>query len=364
MNDIRKKLLLQLLPGLLPILIYIAADYIFGEVKGLIIAIGLSLLEFIFILFRQKRADKFVLFDLLLISIMGGISIAFSTPIFFKIKPAIINIILAIVLAISAFTERSLLTVMMKRFLPDLEISESIASKLRRTSKALFFIVIFHTIAIVISALYLSKEIWGFISSVGLYALLGLWFVFETFGLKFKSLYWKFRYKNSEWFDVISDDGRVLFQAPREICHKNTFYLHPVVHLQVFHPSGGIWLQKRPKWKSIQPDKWDSSVGGHVAAGENIDEALKREAFEEAGLENFKPQHIFKYVWHSDVERELVFAFITISKTIDFNKDETDGGRLWQIAEIDDNIGKGIFTPNFEFEFNLMKNNNILKGFK
>ena len=30
--------------------------------------------------------------------------------------------------------------------------------------------------------------------------------------------------------------------------------------------------------------------------------------------------------------------------------DELDGGRFWKIEEIKENLGKGIFTPNFEEE--------------
>ena len=30
--------------------------------------------------------------------------------------------------------------------------------------------------------------------------------------------------------------------------------------------------------------------------------------------------------------------------------DELDGGRFWSMEEIKENIGKGVFTPNFEGE--------------
>jgi hypothetical protein len=31
--------------------------------------------------------------------------------------------------------------------------------------------------------------------------------------------------------------------------------------------------------------------------------------------------------------------------------DELNGGRFWTIEEIDNNLGKNIFTPNFENEY-------------
>lgn len=34
---------------------------------------------------------------------------------------------------------------------------------------------------------------------------------------------------------------------------------------------------------------------------------------------------------------------------------ELDGGRFWSIEEIKNNLGKGVFTPNFESEFARLK---------
>jgi hypothetical protein len=37
------------------------------------------------------------------------------------------------------------------------------------------------------------------------------------------------------------------------------------------------------------------------------------------------------------------------------NRDEIEFGRFWRMSEIEKNIGKGIFTPNFEQEFKMLK---------
>ena len=36
------------------------------------------------------------------------------------------------------------------------------------------------------------------------------------------------------------------------------------------------------------------------------------------------------------------------------DKDEVEEGRWWSLAEIHDNIGKSVFTPNFEHEFSMI----------
>ena len=116
-----------------------------------------------------------------------------------------------------------------------------------------------------------------------------------------------------------------------------------------------LFLQKRSLNKDIQPGKWDTAVGGHVDLGENIHIALKREAKEELGITDFTPKHLISYVFESEIEKELVNTFSTIvnSETVNFVIDENEisEGRFWSLNDINANIGTGIFTPNFEQEY-------------
>ena len=80
-----------------------------------------------------------------------------------------------------------------------------------------------------------------------------------------------------EIFPIVDEEGNVLGRITRGEAHDGRKVLHPVVHLHVFNSKGQLFLQRRPHWKDIQPDRWDTAVGGHVDFGENIDEALKRE---------------------------------------------------------------------------------------
>ena len=133
-----------------------------------------------------------------------------------------------------------------------------------------------------------------------------------------------------------------------------------MVHLHVFNDKGELFLQKRPAWKDIQPDKWDTAVGGHIDLGENAEQALKREVSEELGITEYEPQFVTSYVFESKVEKELVFVYKTIyNGEITPSKEELAGGRFWGIQEIKENIGKEVFTPNFEGE---IKRVNLLPG--
>lgn len=157
-----------------------------------------------------------------------------------------------------------------------------------------------------------------------------------------------------ELFPVVDLAGAVVGCATRSECHGGSMLLHPVVHLHVFNSRGEIYLQRRPAWKDIQPGRWDTAVGGHVAYGEPVDEALRREVREELGITDFTPERIAVYLFRSERERELVYVHRTVYDAEIHPSDELDGGRFWTLREIRENLGRGLFTPNFEGEADLI----------
>jgi isopentenyldiphosphate isomerase len=156
-----------------------------------------------------------------------------------------------------------------------------------------------------------------------------------------------------EMLPVINEQGDFIKLAPRSICHDGkSMLLHPGIHLHIINGEGKIFLQLRSKDKDIQPGKWDTSVGGHVDPGETTEQALMREAREEAGLENFSYEFIRNYIWESDREREMVYSYLTnYDHSPVTDPAEVDEGRFWSREEIEANLGTGLFTPNFEYEY-------------
>ena len=121
-------------------------------------------------------------------------------------------------------------------------------------------------------------------------------------------------------------------------------------------------LQKRSMAKDIQPGRWDTAVGGHIDYGETIEQALRREAMEELGISEFNPARAFSYPFRSNVEYELINSFYTVYEG-ELHPDpvELDDCRYWEIVEIRQNIGQGVFTPNFEMEFSKLEEMGIVK---
>lgn len=159
-----------------------------------------------------------------------------------------------------------------------------------------------------------------------------------------------------ELLPIVDEEGRTIGSALREECHDGkSMKLHPVVHLHIFRPDGSIMLQKRSQTKQIQPGKWDTCVGGHISFGETPEEALCREASEEVGVDASNAQSFARYLFQSEVERELVNVYllrVDEKFNISVCNDEVDEVRFFPFDEI---CGED-FTPNLLWEVvNILK---------
>jgi isopentenyl-diphosphate delta-isomerase type 1 len=157
---------------------------------------------------------------------------------------------------------------------------------------------------------------------------------------------------SGEWFDLVDEEGNRIGKALRSDCHGNPDLLHQAVHVFVVNREGQVFLQKRSLQKDIQPGKWDTSVGGHVDAGEDAADAAKRELREELGVQDGEPGYAYRYLWRSPVESELIRSYVLQHEgPFVLQAEEIDEGRFWSVDEIDQTLGTETFTPNFEQEW-------------
>ena len=154
-----------------------------------------------------------------------------------------------------------------------------------------------------------------------------------------------------ELLEVVNEHGDTIKTLPRSVIHGNPLLMHRVVHALVFNGNGELILQKRSINKDVAPGKWDTSVGGHVNAGETVNEALSREMEEELGISACEPEFLYTYIHSNPYETELVYTHSCVyTGEVKFCKDEIDEVRAWNINNIIQDIGKGIFSDNFEHE--------------
>jgi isopentenyldiphosphate isomerase len=132
--------------------------------------------------------------------------------------------------------------------------------------------------------------------------------------------------KSQELLDVVDEEGRVIGQATREMCHSNPELLHPTVHFTL------VDLKNRAVLLSVRnrDQEYDGGMvtffGEHVLSGERMNRALVRGVEEELGFvpKSFLPLegHIFRY----GNQRELAtFYLVTYNgEELNFDTEEIE----------------------------------------
>ncbi len=150
-----------------------------------------------------------------------------------------------------------------------------------------------------------------------------------------------------EVFDVVDETDAVVGRATRSEVHGNPSLIHRVAHVLVCRLDGALFLQLRSPDKDVQPGKWDTSVGGHVDAGESYEEAARREMAEELGILAAPIKMIYRYLHRNELESEMVTTFRTVwNGPVRIDPVEITAGRYWTLDEIDAE-DPSVFTPNF-----------------
>ena len=90
--------------------------------------------------------------------------------------------------------------------------------------------------------------------------------------------------RDGEIFEVVDELDNPTGTATRSEVHSRGL-LHRAVHVFVLNRNGDLYLQKRSLHKDMNPGVWDSSVSGHLDAGESYADAAVRELGEEMGIQ-------------------------------------------------------------------------------
>ena len=168
--------------------------------------------------------------------------------------------------------------------------------------------------------------------------------------------------RSSERFEIVDADGRVIGTAWRRECHGDPALVHRTAHVVVRSGDGRMLLQKRSATKDIQPARWDTAVGGHLHLGETYEQAARREMAEEIGIAGPLPlTHLFDTRIRNSIESENVRVFgLTHDGPFVPQADEIDELRFWTAADVDQALGRDVFTPNLEAEIGELRRRRLL----
>jgi 8-oxo-dGTP pyrophosphatase MutT (NUDIX family) len=128
-------------------------------------------------------------------------------------------------------------------------------------------------------------------------------------------------------------------------------------HANGFTRIGGLvhaWIARRSAGKHVDPDKMDTLVGGRIPAGFTVDETLRKEAWEEAGIApsllagvNCTGPIRVEYSVPEGLHREILFVH-DLWLPPEFKPANQDGEvseiKLYPVEEVIGNILAGDFT--------------------
>lgn len=87
-----------------------------------------------------------------------------------------------------------------------------------------------------------------------------------------------------EVVEVVDSRNRPLAVMSLAAVHAQQLF-HRSVLILVYNPQGKLYLQQRSRRKTVYPGRWDVSASGHVQAGESLEDAARRELFEELDIQ-------------------------------------------------------------------------------
>jgi 16S rRNA (adenine1518-N6/adenine1519-N6)-dimethyltransferase len=142
--------------------------------------------------------------------------------------------------------------------------------------------------------------------------------------------------QSAEIFDVVDENDHITGQATRGEVHARNLF-HRAVHVLVFNPRGDLLLQQRSSFKDVHPGVWDSSVSGHLNAGEDYPAAAVRELAEEMAIRaDGPPEEIARFAPCEATGWEHVRLYRTRHRgSVRFPAAEVQAAAWFPVAEIE-----------------------------
>jgi intracellular septation protein A len=158
---------------MLPLIVFIIVDSLFNNIKiSIISAILFAAGQLLFFYLKTGAFDWFVLLDVVLIAGFGFVSLLLKNEIFFKVKPAIIDVAGIILLLVLYFSPDRLLIDYIGRYLPKgLSINPAAAGALKIRLLIMCGYLAIHIGAVLYTAKFSSRKMWAFVAGPGLYLL-------------------------------------------------------------------------------------------------------------------------------------------------------------------------------------------------
>ncbi|GHT71201.1 hypothetical protein FACS1894155_01140 [Bacteroidia bacterium] len=188
----------------------------------------------------------------------------------------------------------------------------------------------------------------------------GLLFTFIFFVMVFDTIrvsIMKKKINSEDWLPIVNETGGVIGKVALSVSlTSQKSYLHPIVRIALIY-KGLFYLCQRPEHYNINPEKIDYPFEKFVFYNHSLDEAIGNALEKETEKKDLPVKFVFRYLFSNSTINRLVYLYtckINDEKTM--NELNLTKGKLWTEKQIEENLGKGVFSECFEKEYEILKN--------
>ncbi len=179
--------------GLVPVVIFWFVEDKFGTLWGLIAAIVWAIGECVYEYAKNRKVEGLTLFSTGLVVVLGGLGALLDKSILFKFQPVIMEVVFAGILVWGGRRGEPLLLKMAKKTRPEIFtnpnplIIEAQTRMMKRLTRNLVAVLIFHSILLSYVAVKGTTGQWAFWKGVGFNVFVLLWALSEFLIMRMKN---------------------------------------------------------------------------------------------------------------------------------------------------------------------------------
>ncbi|MDR0348962.1 MAG: hypothetical protein LBH90_05650 [Tannerella sp.] len=168
--------------------------------------------------------------------------------------------------------------------------------------------------------------------------------------------------RTEKWLPIMDKKWKVTGRVPYSISLRSQVkHRHPVVRIAVIY-NGMFYLLERKPNDPVFPSALDYPFYAYVLFKQSIGDAVKKTVGHAISRSTVKPRLLIRYPFENDRVNSYVSLYVISVRTEEqfteyIKKPE---GKLWTQKQIEENLGKGVFSEYFEKEYPYLRNTVIL----
>ncbi len=345
----------------LPIITFLMGVHFFGVFLAWVISMSIAIIEGVYIRHFYKS-----IFPWYIVSSITYLFVVLTTALFIDKIPAPFSHTIGEITAITFLIlprlfKKSILKLMIAISNKKLSMANNL-NELNRTTLALIHVLAFYAILYYL-ILFLSSEnqtqALKILFNIYL-VLIVVFLIYQTIRIEVVRTF----LLKEEWVPIMDDKGKEIgsIELKTSLQDKQNKFIHPVSRALIISKNR-ILLRKRSPHDEQYPNQWDNILCSHVRIKESLTGAIQRTSKNIFGFKKeLHLEYLSNYKVDNQDEIQFVHLFLACGTPEIKEIDKEHGTQLkwWTIQQINRELNSGIFTPNFQKEYNILERSGLI----